>query len=376
MDPITQRNNDDAWQRAQSLASSGGTAPAATPQTGSTTTARPAARAVDLQPPLVATGDPIPKRFLEAAAAPTPLGLQRDARDVETQRRLDSFFAMAAAPYRTPDGGSVSVTPPFKMGAGYPDEKKTTQAHAGDLAAAAARAHIDGDTLSRIEMSRGTPAEVHALTQALLDRQPRGTPMSAADVRKLMFDCGVGIDCAGYAQSAYLYATGQTRGQAGLRSPVVEDLSNLAGRGYQRVSLADLRPGDLVVLGPQHPKDPRDVGHRVIVYDAHVATPGDMRHLLWANVAADAGVGHREPVLDSPQSRFAVGGPIRVLEVDASWGSDGDPQVGGVQRQTWFHNEGTGEWAAEVKDQAGHAGFYVFDEPYGHPLDGFYRKGS
>ncbi len=186
-----------------------------------------------------------------------------------------------------------------------------------------------------------------------------------------MFDCGIGIDCAGFAQAAYLHATGQTRAQARFAGPLDEDLSNLGARGFHRVGTADVRPGDLVVLGPQDPKNPHDVGHRAVVYDARLATASDMRHLLHP----DGGDSSGSPV--SPvRASFAIGGPVRVIEVDASWGSNGVAPRGGVQRQTWFFNEATGLWASEAKDGDTTTFFGAWPRPYDHPLDGFYRKGS
>ena len=70
---------------------------------------------------------------------------------------------------------------------------------------------------------------------------------------------------------------------------------------------------------------------------------------------------------------FALGGPVRVVEIDSSFGSGGSAARGGVERQTWLFNETTKGWAQETLD-----GSLVHMAPSatlcGHPLEGFYRK--
>ena len=303
---------------------------------------------------------PLPARFLEITATRAEPVRIREARDVETQRRLDAMMTASQGPYRTPDGKVLRVGIPFRMTNPYEAQKITVPQHMADLAAAAKNAHLPTETLNRIECGRGTPEEIRALTQSLLDHQPAGKAWDKTAVQSLMFDHGIGIDCAGYVQQAYLLATGTTRLQANLGGATTEDLSGLARKGFSRIDDgSDVRPGDVVVLGPKHPEDPRDVGHRTIVFDQRLATAADMHGLVQSS---------------EPAAReFSVGGPIRVFEVDSSWGSGGNPEIGGVKRETWLYNESTKLWGyRDWQDGT----FTTGRAPYDHPLDGFYRKGS
>jgi hypothetical protein len=356
MDPVNARTNDDAWQRAEQLAATSQPTPTSAPP-------QPAARTlpVDVQPPAVLAGDALPRKFLESAAAASaqPVVL-RDARDVQTQQRLDAFMAASSGPYRTPDGKEVRVTPPFQMAGLYKKQWETVATHAAELTAAAAHARLDPGVIGRIQAGRGTPTEIRAMTQALLDAKPLGAATSAEDVREMMFKYGLGIDCAGYTQVAFLAATGMTRQQAGFRAPGLEDLSQLGRQGFKRLpdDASDLRPGDLVVLG-NPPNETHDAGHRAIVYDSHRATPAEMKELV------DGA---------SAQRDFSLGGPVRIIQVDSSFGSGGHFESGGVERQRWYHNESTGQWAYETRTMNGGASFTVTDRPYDHPVEGFFRK--
>jgi len=357
-DPVSLRAlDDDRWQRLVA-----GSTPA------------PVAAVTRQLPPVpfldVAVDLPLaPRTPVVTGKQVAPIAV-RDARDVAAQQKLDAFRESMTGTYRTPDGKELRVATPFKMTGGYINQKEYLAAndhqHLRERDAVAAVAHLPPGAYGRILCGRGTPGEIHAFTQALLDAQPPGTIGTAADLRQLMFDNGIGVDCAGYVQQAYLSVTGQTRGQARLAGIVDESLSNLASKGFVNVSaVGDLRPGDIVALGAPPGES---VGHRTIVYDQHVATAPEMRALLASGQRA--------------QVDFALGGPVRLLQVDSSWGCGvlddarhvvvGQASAGGVLRETWLYNDTTQQWASWDKASGR---FWTSATPYAHPLDGFFRKG-
>jgi len=364
-DPVSLRaRDDDRWQRSitQSTAAPASvvTQPPAPPPSPTA-----AAQPVDV---------PLGRCPVQVAVRQTDSTMLRDATDVAAQRRLDSFRESMTGTYRTVDGKELRVAAPFQMTTPYSNQVDYLRDsdHVKTRNAALQRANLPPEALARIECGRGTPKEIHALTQALLDAQPPGSIKTADDLRELMFDNRVGVDCASYVQQAHLAATGQTRAQAGLGTMMNENLSNLANRGFQRVTtVSDLRPGDIVALGPPQGEA---FGHRAIVYDQRSPTSDEMRALLLSR--------------NSAKIDFLVGGPVRVVEVDSSWGCGrlatrvgadgsahdvlvGDPKLGGVERVTWLYNESTAQWATWDKQQGT---FRTSSTPYRHPVEGFFRE--
>ncbi|MDP9150473.1 MAG: hypothetical protein M3O36_11115 [Myxococcota bacterium] len=289
----------------------------------------------------------------------------RDARDALTKQRLDSFRRSMTGVYHRPlvgddlhwDAlGDMHVAAPFTMARHFDDQAKTIVKNKDLVSRAAARAHLSPAVLIRVQEGRGTPSEICALTQSLIDAVSEQHPemeWSPATIREWMFNCGIGIDCAGYAQQAYLAASGLTRSGARFASIAYESLSGLEQRGFRKLaSVADVRAGDIVSLS-SHERG--EVGHRAIVYDQHVASASDMRALLAWGAGAQA---------------FAVGGPIRVLQLDSSWGCGGSSHRGGVKRETFWHNESTGKWAHQAPSDRP---FAASPDLYGEKLDGFFR---
>jgi hypothetical protein len=327
-------------------------------------------------PPLDDVGGPPPassppttpgRPATDVAATQAVVEPRREA-DLAIQRRLDAFRDAMTPSYQT-SAGYVPVSAAFTMSrisSDRPPELRTLSSGTpADLQSAAAAAGLQA-ALGQIRSGRGTPEQIRAIAQALLDQGHTvagrgGDPHSS--VRQAMADHGIGIDCAGYVQQAYLSVTGLDRARARFGAIENENLSHLERRGYERIDhLADVRPGDLVVLGapPAIPDlDPHPVGHRAIVYDQHLATQADMEKLIR--------IAGAQP--------FAAGGPIRVFEVDSSWGDGGHPEVGGVNRETWWYSESARQWAWQAQGDGRR--FCVGSTPYGHPCEppaeGFFR---
>jgi cell wall-associated NlpC family hydrolase len=293
-------------------------------------------------------------------------------RDTAIQQRLDAFRDAMKPAYHMPSGhwpvsAAFVMSNPQASSGMAPGPRPLADKDMSDLQSAARRAHMES-ALGQIRSGRGTPEQIHAITQALIDeghalRTKDGSPESS--IRQTMAHYGIGIDCAGYVQQAYLSARGLERPQARFASVGDEDLSRLERRGYQRIdNLAEVRPGDLVVLGACSPtrNDPHPVGHRAIVYDQRLATPADMQDLAQSEGARS----------------FAVGGPIRVFVLDSSWGCNGIPEVGGARQERWWYNESTGKWAWLGQGNGTlPRPFGVDSRPYGHPCnppdEGFFR---
>jgi hypothetical protein len=219
-------------------------------------------------------------------------------------------------------------------------------------------------TVATIKAGRATPEQIRVLTQALLnhDKLPPATKdePSEARVRRMMCAYGIGFDCAGYTQQALLAAHGITRAQAGLNPSIMnEDLTRLSSAHFSAVAdAADARAGDVIVLGA---KEPGEVGHRLLVFDRHDATPEELQqYCAFGDGAA----------LDEKH--------VTVLSVDSSYGSSGRPEQGGVQRQTWLYDGKN--WGTVIPPNVAAGRAYaqrvaVQDTPYdkNHRMLGIYR---
>jgi cell wall-associated NlpC family hydrolase len=284
-------------------------------------------------------------------------------RDGQVQQRLDGFRSQAIATYHTPSG-DLRVAAPFRM-SGQPVAPDNLRSVA-EVSAHLGLSEVD---VARLQAGRGTPEHVQRVTQALIDagRMPPASdtaPSIGARIRLMMYEHGVGFDCAGYVAQAFFASRSIDRAHSQLRdqAPENDQLRDLQSRGFVRVGLDATRPGDIVVLG----KPPTDgYGHRVIVYAARNATEDDRAAI-------------RRLVLEhTPKSyaqrdllkRLADSASLRVLVVDSSWGNNADPQRGGVERKIWWHSQATGQWAGTDRDGAP----VMTAGPYNHPVEGAYR---
>lgn len=292
------------------------------------------------------------------------------------QTRLEAFLERAT-PSFTLDGKSVRVPLPFRMTVkpGTPDpndqwqtQESVVKRNEKELRSAAASVGLSDPThLGLLRSGRATPEDVQKVTQALIDRgrlpaQSRELPDAASRVRQMMFDYGLGIDCAGFVQQDLLASRGLRRDQTRLKRDISnEDLTNLSAEGFRKVPIDAAQPGDILVLDP--PPGTREPGHTLIVYDRREATAEELTALR-----------------SLPE--FASG-HVTAYVLDSSFGSKAKFNEGGVMRQIWWRNDDNKSWARQARGTA--TGFSVWpgtdrnqpdglDQPYfGHRVRGLYR---
>jgi hypothetical protein len=296
---------------------------------------------------------------------------------IDLQSRIKEYFDKAAGTYKV-SGKEVRVAPFFRMNGGFTERGLSVDGFK-QLVEAAADRH-DKAFLIAVNMcayGKGTPEDVQKVTQALIDkgqldevrtkyeRIPEATfkerygnvsnhPLSDENAIKLLqWDYGVGTDCSGYVEPAFLAAHSGKAKDYGLDER--DNLFNLRdNKKFDReLTPVHARPGDLIILN-----DGSNPGHTVLVYDRTELSrskldPKDPNHL---------------PGIDSfaqPDHK------VHTIEVDASWGASyGNLENGGVQRRTLLYDETTGKWADVDK------GTVVPQSvgPYhGHTVEGVYH---
>jgi hypothetical protein len=313
-----------------------------------------------------------------ASATVQAIATAHRSRDADVQRRLDAFMARATPTYRTP-WGEVTLPTPFRLRglpSGHDDEVVVRNEPV--VRHLAVKTGLDrphgGRPTTAILDGRGTPEQVRRLTQALIDAgrllPPTAEVPIKGRVQQMMFDYGIGFDCAGFVGQAYA----ASRSGAVTRAPALDPQDALAGLGtreFARVGLDETRPGDIIVLGrPPHEK----YGHTVIVYGAHEATDADRK---WLGALAGDQVKDEGQTASAHNDGVAAGdiassANLRVMVVDSSWGSGGAPTLGGVQRRTWIHDLTRGQWVWTDCVNLLH----VTATPYDHPIQGAYRPVS
>jgi hypothetical protein len=276
--------------------------------------------------------------------------------DVALRNALDAFRAGMSGPYQV-NGQGVSAAPQFRMNPAF-GGFKPDPARSSDLDGMASAVGVRSGTVGDARVGRPTRNEIVKVTQTLIDavaQRPHSYDLTTeAGIRKMAFDYGVGIDCAGYVQQAFAASRGASPAALGLKSLMNENLSALPSAQFRRVDVTRARTGDLMVLDPP-PGD--SVGHTVVIYTHRVKETED---LLVQSYGADA-----RALVEGVTS-----GPVHLFYVDASWGSgaSGDPE-GGVQRKPWLFNEVTTHWGWLMHGVAQ----FRADSPYGHPLKGVFR---
>ena len=236
------------------------------------------------------------------------------------------------ASYRTLDGATAMVAPPFGISDGYPGQKAiaNTEPRPKHVKNAILKIPSIGQFFyGVVQFARGSREQIHTVTQALLDDDALKDEPTAGSleqtIQQMMFNYRIGTDCAGYVQQAFLFSQQVGRSTAKFNPNITnESLRDLESRGFTRTEdpLSAL-PGDLVVFDPP---TPADYGHKAIVYSQGEANEWEKQDLL------------ERPNADPCINDFFAKGSASVLVLDSSWGSGGDPWKGGIQRRKFFFN--------------------------------------
>jgi len=291
--------------------------------------------------------------------------------------RIDDYFQRSAGTYKV-NGVEVKVLPFFRLGWGKPPDGMHVPSSVKQsqvLAALGPRAAALQQAVHQCVWGRPTPEELAKVTQALIDagkldevrkkfdamspadfrRQHGSVPLPLSDahaIQMLQWEYGLGMDCAGYVQQAFLDVHGGTRDTYKFQDIGNEVLYWLKGNpSFDReLTPVHAQPGDLIIMKP--PKGDF-AGHTVLVRDRHELTSAESGSLT--NLGA-----FRQP-----------GDLVHRIEVHASWGAgQGNLDRGGVQSRVFLYNETSGKWAdieaGAVKPQS--------VGPYGgHPVEGVYH---
>ena len=317
--------------------------------------------------------DALKKLMTSVGVSPdTQAALASAAAHLQMQGRMDAYFNGFFGKY-TVGGATVSAAPFFRMANGAAGSSESLKAKV--FAVTGRRTAEFNMAVHMCAYGRCNAEQLQTVTQALIDKgklaevRQKYDAMSEADfraqhgsasrplsdenaIKMMQYDYGLGVDCAGYVQQAFLDVHGGSRQDWGLQPRIGdEDLSNLKNnRNFDRAtSPANTVPGDLMFLSPPAPGD---VGHTVLVRDRAELTADQARGLTGLDTFA------------SP------GDKVQRVELQGSWGASyGNLDKGGLQNRVVLYNEASGKWAdvergAVVPHDKG---------PYDHPLEGIYH---
>ncbi|MEA2748125.1 MAG: hypothetical protein QOI41_2268, partial [Myxococcales bacterium] len=247
-------------------------------------------------------------------------------RDAAIQRKLDAVRDAFSGPYVVA-GEAVSARPMFRM---------TTHAVPAAMARAVdtlgARAGVRAPFEARVGQCR--PQDLVKITQALIDdgRLPAGPGDLAMRIRRMQWDHGIGVDCAGYSKQALAAVSTRAPKMYAAGSESFRDVDGGRDGSFAKVSLANARPGDLITLDAS---EPGGWGHNVVVYSHATADTAKKAMLCGTTRNADL-----VDFLSSP-------GPHHVFEVDSSWGAGIEgAECGGYRRDTWLYDASTKTWGS------------------------------
>ncbi|MEO8151361.1 MAG: type VI secretion system tube protein TssD [Bacteroidia bacterium] len=255
-------------------------------------------------------------------------GFVADVPIADVRKRIDDYLDLSNSEYTLDDGTKVKAHSQFRYG--WKGQSLTPEA-AKELVIKTLRSSKAGAKFANenkvaihyAAYGRATPAQIKKITQALIDSgefaKLRAVDSSSSDrqlIRKLQRKFGVGIDCAGYVQLAFINAyTGsdsdpaKTRKELGLQERRGdEDLSSLSSKHFKKLGITDARTGDLLIL-KSRAGEIDNAGHTVIVVD------------------------------------HTNSGSKHSFIVDASWGTDMyGVNAGGIARRTLFFDTDTKIW--------------------------------
>lgn len=291
-------------------------------------------------------------------------------KSIVMQGRVDAYFESFNSEYEV-NGKTVKATPHFRISGGFSGQPARTS---GDKVQDDLNAMIGkrdpkhyNDAMKRaihgVAYGRATADQIKMVTQALIrsgqfevSRKMHPGLSDSETIRMMQWDNGVGIDCAGYVQQAFMGVHGGGRDNFGFKPFGEENLISLKGNPhFSKVNAEEVKPGDLIILdAPQK----GDVGHTVLVRDHHVASAAERK-----------GFNDAQGFAKSTDT-------IHVYQVDASFGAGEDGRLdGGLQRKTWVFNETTQKWGEMNPNPKG--GFDIVPSsrtgPYDHPMNGIYH---
>jgi hypothetical protein len=250
------------------------------------------------------------------------------ARDAAIQRKLDAVRDAFSGPYVVA-GAVVSARPMFRM---TTHEVAPAMARAVDTLGA--RAGVRAPFESRV--GQGRPQDLVKITQALIDdgRLPAGPGDLAARIRRMQWDHGIGVDCAGYSKQALAASAAHAPKMHAAGMESFRDVDRGRDGTFAKVAFEKARPGDLITLDSA---EPGGWGHNVVVY-SHVTADAAKKAMLCGLV--------RDPAL---ADFLSSPGPHHVFEVDSSWGAGTEgAECGGYRRDTWLYDASTKTWGSLV----------------------------
>jgi hypothetical protein len=256
------------------------------------------------------------------ASAAAPIAPVALARDAAVQARLDAVREAFSGPYLV-DGEQVTARPMFRM---------TTHVVSDRIAREVdARGHGAGVNAFPTRVGQGTRWALVKVTHALIDagRLPPGPGDVATRIRKMQWDHGIGVDCAGYSKQALAACSARVPKMYAPGMESFRDLDRTRAGSFAKQAIENARPGDLITLdGPAG-----GWGHNVVVYS----------HVI-ADSAQQARLGASDP---SVRAFLSSPGPHHVIEVDSSWGAGPTgAEEGGYRRDTWLYDEATRTWGS------------------------------
>ncbi len=311
----------------------------------------------------------------ELGRAITSADPQNQVRDVMMRQRVDNVFENAKQSYVLPDGSQTRAAPHFRHAAGssgamFGNSDGATPSQVRDHLRKLFAAHQQltpaiSKAITLAVYGRASLGQIRQLTQALIQfgelpatvARNNSAKTPEEQVRMLQWDHGIGLDCGGYTQNAFVEVQNASRSKLGLDPKVTnENMQYLQGNPRFK-NIGDpknARPGDVIVLAD----DPDGAGHVVLVRNQRAVSTKEAAQ--WVD-PLDLGVPFALP-----------GHSLRLLEVDSSFGAGklGD-LAGGVQRHRWIFNETTRQFAIlKGTDLDVQPDGQVYG---GHPFGGIFR---
>jgi hypothetical protein len=260
------------------------------------------------------------------AAAGVALVADDAVRDAAIQRKLDAVRDAFSGPYVIA-GTTVSAPPMFRM-----TTHGVSAAMANAVDRLGARAGVRAPFESRV--GQGRPQDLVKITQALIDdgRLPAGPGDLATRIRRLQWDHGIGVDCAGYSKQALAACSAHPPKMHAAGSESFRDVDGGRDGTFARIPLDKARPGDLVTLDSS---EAGGWGHSVVVYSHVTADAG--RKAMLCGLTRDVALA----------DFLSSAGPHHVFEVDSSWGAGTEgAECGGYRRDTWLYDASTKTWGS------------------------------